>query len=734
MIRRENLEAASGRRDALINAVQLAAIGLLAGPIATSAADNSNSDQAASSASDPEQSTELEAIQIEADELTPFGPTQGIVPEVTGTGTKTATPIDSVPQSMSVITRDRMTRQGMDSTEDAFRYTPGVTGEVNGDDTRVNWLNFRGFTDNGKAVYRDTLQLRSQGFAQFNPELYGVERVEVLRGPASMLYGQANPGGLVNLVTKRPTSEPFGELGVEYGNLDHKELKFDAGGPLNASGSVLGRVTGVVRDSDAQVDSVDDDRVYLAPALTFRPSADTTFTLLSRFQRDDTGSTNQFVPAAGTIRDNPNGDLDPDAFLGNEDFDDFERESYAVGYNLTHEVSDRLTMRQNARYNDLDTTSEAVFGGGLQADQRTLDRSAFATDSTMEGLTVDTNAEMRFTTGPAEHTLLGGVGFQRYEFTEEQRFASAPSIDVFKRNNRGTIGNVPVFQDTEQTQRQIGVYAQDQIRINDQYVVTLGGRHDWVDTDETDNLANTSTDQDDSEFTGRAGFAYESDLGVTPYVSYATSFQPLIGVNAEGKPFEPTTGEQWEAGVRYRPDGIDALVSLAGYNLVRQNIQVTDPNNPNNDVQVGEVRSRGVEFETQANLDSGLNLTASFTLRDVEKTEDTEGFEGKRPRQVAEEKASIWADYTVASGSLDGLNIGAGLRYQGENFADNANDVEVDGFTVADAAVSYDWNKFTLRLRGENIFDEEFVSSCTSTDACFFGATRRARFSIERRW
>ena len=691
-------------------------------------ADNGDNDASA-------EPTELDVISVEGETESPYGPVESYVPDRTMTGTKTNTVIDNVPQSISIIPRERLDKQGADSVSDVFRYTPGVKGEANGNDTRVDFLRFRGFNDNGNAQFRDTLQLRSSGFGQFKPELYGVQRVEVLRGPASMLFGQGNPGGLVNFVTKRPTTETFAEAQVEIGNFQHREVKADLGGAVPGTNeNVAVRLTALGRDSDTQVDFVDNDRLYLAPAVTVQPTEDTTFTLLSHYQEDDTGSTNQFLPAQGTIQNNPNGDLDPDTFVGNPDFDDFNREVFSIGYSLEHAFNDSLTLRQNVRYNNLESDSQSVFGGGLQADQRTLNRFSFKTNDEVEGISIDTNAEAKFTTGPAEHTFLAGVGYQSYEFEEIQGFGSAPTLDIFNPNFSGGTPAAPTFQDNTTEQDQIGIYAQDQITLYDRVVVTLGGRHDWADSEIENNLAGTITEQNDSEFTGRAGVVYRSRFGISPYVSYATSFLPETGTDAQGDPFEPTTSEQWEGGIRYRPEAIDARFSLAAFNLVRENVTTTDPNNPNNDVQTGEVRSRGFEFEGNVSLDRGLNLSAAYTFQDVEKTQDNDGFEGKRPRQVPEHEASIWVDYTVQSGALKGLGIGTGVRYKGSTFADNANTVEVDGFTLVDASISYEWRSFEVSVRGENVLGNEHVASCTSTNACFFGSERRVFANVTYRW
>ncbi|WP_233993504.1 TonB-dependent siderophore receptor [Salinibacter altiplanensis] len=673
-----------------------------------------------------QQTIALDEITVEAN--------RQFVAQGSATGAKTITPVEEIPQATSVITRNRLDIQGLDALSDAFRYTPGVKGEAFGNDTRVDFLRFRGFSDNGNAVFRDGLQLRSSGFGQFRPELYGVQRVTVLRGPSSALFGLGNPGGLVNLVTKRPPVTLSGEVEAALGNFNHQEGRLDVGGPIAGSQRARFRLTALGRSSDTQVEFVDNDRLYVAPALTVKPTSATTITVLSHYQRDNTGSTNQFLPAAGTVRDNPNGDIDRDTFTGNPDFDDYDRTVYSVGYVADHRLTDWIKVSQNLRYNTLDIDSKQVFGGGLQEDQRTLNRFAFTADAETEAFTVDTNVQADVSTGPVAHTLLAGLDFQSYDFEEIQGFGAAPPIDIFDPTFSETTPSAPTSLDNETRQDQVGVYLQNQVRLRDAWVLTLNGRHDWVDSETEDRTSGTTTDQDDSEFTGRAGLVYLSPIGLSPYVSYSTSFQPTVGTNAEGQAFDPTTGEQYELGIRYTVPSLSARVTATGFRIVRENVQTTDPENPQNQVQTGEVRSQGIELGASAAPSTGLNVNLTYTFQDVEITEDNDGNEGNRLSQAPEHEVSAWTDYTVRAGVLDGLGLGGGIRYKDETFASNANTLEVDGATLVDAALFYDWRSFGLEARAENLFDNTYVATCSSAAACFFGSERSGTIALTYQW
>ena len=677
---------------------------------------------------------QLGPITVEAQSESAVGPVEGYVATRSLTGTKTNTPLIETPQSISIITRDLLDAQAADTLNDALRYSPGVTGEVFGNDSRVDFLQYRGFDENGTGVYRDGLQLRSTAFAEFRPELYGAQRVEVLRGPASVLYGQATPGGLVNVVTKRPPDELLAELELEAGSFDHREGKFDIGGPIAGNDKVLFRLTGLARDSETQVDFIDDDSLFIAPALTLRPWEDTTFTILTHYQEDRTGATNQFLPAVGTVLDNPNGTIPTDRFIGEPEFDTFDRDSLSLGYLFEHRFDETFTIRQNARYDYLDTVTETAFGGGLAADLRTLNRSAFTADGETDLYTIDTHVQANFSTGPAAHTLLFGIDYQRFDVDDFQRFGAAPTIDIFNPVYGATVARPAAFRDINIVQEQIGIYAQEQLKLYDDLVLTLGGRQDFVSSDQTNGLTDSKTEQDDSELSWRAGLVYLFDFGLAPYASYTESFLPVVGANALGEAFEPETGEQFEAGLKFQPPASNSSVTLAAFHLTRQNVQTADPNNPLNTIQTGEVRSRGIELEGIASFDFGLDVIASTSFQDVEITKSNRGDKGNRPTSVPEITAAIWADYTVQEGPLTGLGLGGGVRYKGFTYGDAANSLTVDDYVLVDAAIHYEWENLTFAINAENLLDNRHVAGCSSANACFYGTDRTVIGSVRFRW
>ncbi|MDQ3773505.1 MAG: TonB-dependent siderophore receptor [Pseudomonadota bacterium] len=679
-----------------------------------------------------EQPVVLPVITVTADPSNEIG----YVATQSTTATKTDSPLIETPQSISVITSDRLEAQDADSLSEALRYTPGIQAEPFGFEPRFTFFNIRGFDATTTGLYRDGLQLRNPGFAgSFSLEPYGAERIEVPRGPASVLYGQGSPGGLVNFVSKRPAAKPFAEVEFETGNFNRLQGAFDLSGPITRDGTFLGRLTGLARDSDTQVDFIEDDRVFVAPSFTWRPSGATTLTLLGEYKRDETLSS-QALPAAGTLFDNPNGSIPTRRFTGEPDVDRYDREDFSAAYLFEHQASDAWTFRQNARYYSNDLDNVAVFSSGLDGDQRTLNRSLFDGVGELDGFAIDTQAQLEWATGSASHTLLLGLDYQNIETSVLQAFGAAPSIDVFDPVYGAPVPTPPVFNDSDTDQQQIGLYVQDQIKFYEKFVVLLGGRYDWAETETEDNLVNTTTDQGDNELTGRAGLLYLFDNGLAPYASYSESFLPAAGTDASGRPFEPETGRQYEVGVKYQPPGANSFVTLALFELTRENFIQFDPATFLQ-VQTGEVRSRGIELEGVASFDFGLDLIASYAYLDIEITESSNPAEvGQRPMQTAEHTGSLWANYTIQRGSLNGLGLGFGVRYLGSNFGDNLNTIEAPPETLADAAIHYDWNKFRFAVNAKNVFDKEHVATCfvRGVGFCTFGQTRTVTASIGYRW
>lgn len=663
---------------------------------------------------------------------------RGYVAESQNTATKGDAPLRETPQSITIITRDRMVAQEVNSVAEALRYTAGVQSETFGYEPRFTWLRFRGFDATTNGLFKDGLQLRNPGFAvSYNLEPYGAEQLDVLRGPASFLYGQGSPGGLLNYVSKRPTQESLHEMQFLTGNFGRYEGRFDFGGKLNDSETFSYRLTALFRESGTQIDHVPNDRVYIAPALTWRLSDDTKVTFFANYQKDRLGSS-QALPAEGTLRGNPNGTIAANRFTGIPGVDKQDRKESSVGYELQHRLAQDWEFVQKLRYNSTELDGMTVYSNSLAADKRTINRFAYGSLGKLNALAIDNQVHGKFSTGPLQHALLGGLDVQRISVNVRQTFGAASSIDIFNRYDSGAPLTMPsVFLDQQTTQFQTGVYLQDQIKLYDKILLTVGGRHDWVSQDTQDYLtAFSSRQQNDHKATGRAALTYLFDNGLAPYVSYSTFFLPAFGLNPSAQAFKPETGRQYEAGIKYQPKGSRSYVTAALFDLTRENYVQTDPGSFLQ-VQRGKARSRGLELEGVASFDSGVDVIASYTVLDNEVRESANPVEkGKRLTQTPSQFGSMWVKYTVPDGSWKGLGIGGGARYTGSTYSDVGNTFKVPGFVVGDAVIDYLWGHYRLALNITNIFDHEQFScfARSGTNFCTFGERRSIVGTVAYRW
>ncbi|MGH8083747.1 MAG: TonB-dependent siderophore receptor [Lysobacter sp.] len=652
------------------------------------------------------------------------------------TVTKTDTLITEAPQSVSVVSAQQFADRGLHGIDEAMWYLAGTQGGGYGQDTRSDWLLVRGFSP---ARYMDGLALTDgvwTGATRVEP--YGLERMDVLKGPSSVSYGAMPPGGLVNLVSKRPTDQPLREVEVQLGNFNLRQAAFDFGGPLDDEGVWSYRLTGLARNSDNLVDFVEDDRYFFAPALAWKPSDATSLTLLARWQKADTANGSGFLPAEGTLLPSPHGQIPPSVFTGEPGWNDYLRTSKSAGYEFEHVFGNGLTFRQNLRYGETDVDHDAGVGTlGLQEDGRTLNRYLFPLEEHSKSFGVDNNVSFDFVTGAWQHTVLAGVDYRRLQSDYASAFAfGIDPIDVFDPVYGAEVIVPDYTFHEDKVQQQTGIYLQDQLRL-DRWVVTVAGRQDRVRTRADNLIADpvTRSRQEDDAFSGRVGVNYVFDSGFAPYVAWSESFQPTVGVDFDGSAFVPTTGEQVEAGIKYLPRSGRGLATLAVYDIRQKNTLSVDPDHVLFSVQQGETRVRGIELEGRWNLTPTLGVYGAATWMDTEVTQTTDAAAlGKRVALVPEQQASLGLDYTIAYGALSGLGFGGGVRHTGSVYGDIYNEWETPSYTLFDAAVHYDFDRWRLQLNASNVTDKEYVAVCNSAMWCYYGHPRTVTATVRYRW
>lgn len=717
-----------------------------------------------------------EPVEIPAAPETATSPVRDYVATQSATGTKTDTPIREIPQSISVVGTEQIRDQGAQNLAEAVRYIPGVLADGFGFDSRGDYVLLRGIP---ASYYLDGLRTSFGYYANTaGIEPYSLERIEVLRGPAGMLYGQSSSGGIINAVSKRPLDTPHAEIGAEYGSYDWRQVQFDFGGPVTTDGRWLYRFVGVAREAGTQVDHVDNDRIFLAPSLTFRPTVDTNITLLGTWRKDQGGSVQQFLPHEGTLFPNQltGRRISKSTFIGEPgDYNDTDQQS--ISLLVDHKFTDWLSIHHGSRYTHTENTynthytaplTAAILGGLLGLDPTTapfldtahqeIARVYMWRRTESDVFTSDTNLTAKFSTGEVAHKVTAGFDYVNFEqggrgttpiFVDNiSAFPyGLPAFNIYNPTYGQTtqylvpgfgfvsvdevpdwIGNRP-----NETQEQRGLYIQDQIKLG-KWTAVLGLRHDWLDISYTAN-----PNLKESATTGRAGLMYSFDFGLTPYVSYSTSFTAQPGESVITNPGSPTPllgpakpleGEQFEVGFKYQVPGKPFVINAAYFDLTESNRLVSDILTQTS-LQGAEAHIRGFEFEAAGRITENIKLIGTYTFMDAEYSAHFNANENGTPVEgVPRHMASLWGLYTFTEGTFKGLTFGGGVRYVGESKDYGTLVTGVDGlvttpdFTLFDALIAYERDNWRWQIVGQNLEDKFHVVTCTTRGDCGVGQGR----------
>ncbi|HHS9579735.1 TPA: TonB-dependent siderophore receptor [Raoultella planticola] len=674
----------------------------------------------------------------------PTAPVKGIVATKTLSATKTAAGLVKTPQSVSVITRDQMAALDVTSVSQSLRYSAGVFTEYRGSSNRNDEVFVRGFSYVPK--YLDGLSYGATASSQtgtMDPWL--LERVELVRGPASVLFGQVNPGGLISMTSKRPTSQPVHEIQFRTGNDNLAEGAFDLGGPLSDDGHLLYRLNGIARSQNSQVEDYKETRVAIAPALTWYPNDATRFTLLTSYQKDPDAGYRNFLPRYGTVNNVDGSYIPRDFNVSDPSYNQSWREQTLIGYEFEHQLNDMLTLRQNARYGTIKQKYRYLVYSSSEANSSVLSRRAQHEERQTDEFGIDNQLEAQFATGQLAHTVLSGLD---YKTSKDKQYLGRAGGSQYDLDWRAPVYGVKVDESTfrtasdeQQNLDQVGLYLQDQLSLEN-WELLLSGRYDWAEVRTTDFTDSSRSQKNDSKFTWRTGLLYAFDFGLSPYISYSTSFEPNLQTNrAPGvAPFDPSEGKQLEVGVKYQPTPT-ALMTLAMYNLTQSNV-ATWNSAAGWYENSGKVRSKGVEAEAHATFFDNLNLIASYTWTDAETVNTTvAGTEGKTPARIPTHMASAFTSYTLPNGALKSLTAGVGVRYIGTSYGDAKNTFKVPAVDLYDAMVSYELGELSSSLKGakaqfniNNIADTKYVASCAGDSACFYGVGRTVTMTVNYAW
>lgn len=621
--------------------------------------------------------------------------------------TKTDTPLLETPQAVSIVTRQFMDDRNARKLEDVLQNVAGVT--IGGYYSDWDYFRIRGFNASFDAVFMDGLH----GDYGMYAETYGLDRVEIIKGPASTLYGQGPLSGLVNIVSKRPKRDPFADVQLTVGSYGFYEPAFDVNGSLNDKGTVYARVTALYRDQDSFVDFANKQRTYVAPALTWEIGPNTTLTVLSNYLRDSNLMAMP-LPAVGTVLPNINGDIPINRFLGEPSSGKATITRMKIGYELQHRFNETLSLRQNFSLNRLEQRwPDLYYNSSFDADERTLYRYPYDYRETLDRAAVDTALQAKLQTGAIEHSLIGGIDYYRTRSdngSNQIDYSDFPGsyrpIDVFNPVYGATLPTYATSTSSLDESHFTGVYLQDQAKI-DRVTLTVGGRFDWSSSE-------TSSNNDSvTGFTMRGGAAYELAPGVAAYANYSESFRPQwFSRDASGSVVDPETGENLEAGVKTLLMNGRADALFAVYQLTRTNVATDNPSTPDpfDSIASGEQRSRGVELEGTLRLVPGWDLKGAYAYTDAEVTKDNTIPVGTTLAGVPKHALSAWSKYVLQHGAFKGFGVGLGGRYYSEQEGDSTyfNPFELPAYGVVDAALYFERGPFSAQINVDNVFDKEY--------------------------
>ncbi|CUS44159.1 MAG: TonB-dependent siderophore receptor [Pseudomonadota bacterium] len=719
----------------------------------------------------------------------------GVREKQAGAGTKTDTPLMATPQSITVIDSEELVRRNALSINQALSYVAGVSpNQRGGMVTRYDQLILRGFAP---GVYLDGMRLIAGPYSTPQIDFNRIDHIDVVKGPASVLYGNSTPGGLVNLTSKTPEATASGRFELQGGNYNTWRATGDVNQPLDADGRVLARIVGGWQKGDGLTSGTLAERWHVSPMLTFAPDPATSLTIIATYQRSPSGGGYSGVPAYGSVLPNPKGELPRDINTGDPGYERYDHRAKSIAALFRHDFNEHLSFRSNARfqnnrlsYRQLYIAGFATTGTGTarNTDYGTIIRGGGGADEDFDTLTLDNSLNAKFATGAIKHNVLVGIDYQHIAGENVQQFntgvsanplTSIPNLNLFAPVYGRVLPSFdltqlsPAYVNTYGKRDQVGVYLQDQIAIGRLQLIA-SGRYDWYDQTTLNKRNSSVTTLSQTAFTMRLGALYELPFGVSPYFSYSESFEPQAGTTYLGVPFDPVTGRQYEAGIKYQPAGTHAIFTLSAYDLKRQNVPVGDPRAgtggipTNAQIQIGEVRVRGVELEGRGEVVPGFDVVAALTYTDAIITQGTPAIAptatnsgtptttGTRQLGTPKWLGSTFLSYDFgksgnATGPLVGLTLGAGARYV-DGSDGTTNYAVINGvttferfttrsFVLVDALIGYDLGRASPSLQGvslavnaANLLDKRHVSACPFSNSCYFGAARTVMASVRYAW
>lgn len=643
------------------------------------------------------------------------------------TSTKMDTPILEQPFSIASVTQDQIVQQNPQTTAEALSYTAGAqTLSVNGPAV----MSVDTFTLRGAAAdeYLDGLRIpQSSNAVQSGPaslqlDPNDLQRLDVLLGPSSTLYGQSNLGGIVDAISKQPATTPLRSLQLEIGSYDRYQGGADFSGPIDPAGRVQYRVDGIVRRADTFVYGMQDNRWTVNHTIAWHPSSNTAVTGYAKYLRNTSDSITAYVPASGTVNAASYGFLPVSINLSDPTYDRYRKGQFMTGYSIDHRGAGRWQIKHQLRYVYSDANMHFLYLTGMASDGVTATRTNYQFRPIILGIQTDTHAQTSMETGWLRHTVLGGLDFQWQQFHSQQGLGTGSTINV-THPVYGQGDTLPAITiDQRQMQFQGGLYGQDQMDVS-HLTVIVGGRVDFTAQNTYNNISHAPVaSQSPNALSGHVGASYHI-AGVAPYFSYSTSFVPTLGSDVNGKPYVPTTGSNLEGGIKYQLTSIPLMLRAAVFSMRQHNVLQPNPVAPTTSIQTGEVHTPGFELQGNGTAFHSVDYSLAYThIKPVNTISSY--YQGLQPTTVANDTASAWLHYTVRHGLPTGLGIGAGSRYIGSSWGTVTNTLHVPSFTLFDAALDYTLERWRFAVNARNLGDRRYVNGCSNAYFCAYGSPR----------
>ncbi|MBT0721762.1 TonB-dependent siderophore receptor [Rosenbergiella collisarenosi] len=648
--------------------------------------------------------------------------TQGYTAKTSTGASKTDQPLITTPQSVSVITRQQITDQGAMTVNDALNYTAGAFSNFAGGATRYDTVALRGFhggdVDN---IFIDGLRMMSDGstFNVLQVDPWFLERIDVIKGPSSALYGQTVPGGLVMETSKRPQFAEEGHFKTYYGNHSTTGVAMDYTNAINDQ--LAFRLTGIAHQSYSQYENTREEHYAISPSLLWEPDSDTSLLIKAYLQKDPSAGFHGSVPADGSLYKHNGRKLSTGFSDVDPNFDQFKRHEQIYNYDFTHTINDTWSVHSTGSYSHSNVDVDQVYQSGWLGTSDTLNRGYSSERSSLSAAATDNQLIANFNTGPVKHQVVIGAEYHQFKNNHDDAYGSGRSYDPFSGEITG-VTTPPSYTHTRNRYYQTGGYLQDSM-ILDRWHLDLSGRYDRI-VSKSEVLGSEKRRQDD-HISGRAGLLYAFDNGISPYLSYSQAISPQSLTDINGDLLKPATAEQYEAGIKYQPVGSSDLYTAAVYDLTQKSVASRVPLQSYY-TPVGKMHSRGLELEAHNQLTPRLSSIVTYTINHV-RIESKDDTNGNTPYITPSSMASAWLNYKFDYG----ITTGVGVRYIGRQWADNENTLRVPSATLVDASVRMDlgawrsqWKGAYVQLNAKNLGGRDYVAACYSKSSCYWGAER----------